>query len=185
MRLSALNARPDRLNRCPDGQPCYRENVSVAQQQTDQLLSQLASRQAADLPLINFLPEATLLRVAYSDQPRETYSLLRNRAHSNVAFMMGESLRYQPKLDTLTLYPEVLSSYPNFIFNIPANEIADFVVQAQQVKTQNDFSQLTERWGIRRTHPNFWYYFHDAAEQIKQQQPREYGLLDMNRYENL
>ena len=185
VRLSALNARPDRLNRCPDGQPCYRENVSVAQQQTDQLLSQLASRQAADLPLINFLPEATLLRVAYSDQPRETYSLLRNRAHSNVAFMMGESLRYQPKLDTLTLYPEVLSSYPNFIFNIPANEIADFVVQAQQVKTQNDFSQLTERWGIRRTHPDFWYYFHDAAEQIKQQQPREYGLLDMNRYENL
>ena len=52
-----------------------------------------------------------MLRVELADGAREVYSILRNRAHSNVAFMSAESLRYQPGLDTLTVYPEVLSSY--------------------------------------------------------------------------
>ena len=183
--FAEVNARPDHLNRCVGAGRCARPDVSAAEQETDHWLSQLASRQAADLALINFLPEATMLRIQYPEQQRQVYSLLRNRAHSNVAFMTGESLRYQPKLDTLTLYPEVLISYPNFIFNIPANEVKQFVLQATAVKTRAEFTQLTERWGIRRTHPDFWFYFHDLAQQIKEDQPREFGLLDMNRYENL
>ena len=63
---------------------------------------------AAGLKVIEQLPEATLLRIDLGQGQREIYSLLRNRAHSNVAFMAGESLRYQPGLDTLTVYPGVL-----------------------------------------------------------------------------
>lgn len=126
-----------------------------------------------------------MLRIELSDGQREVYSLLRNRAHSNVAFMLGESLRYQSGLDTLTVYPEVLSSYPNFIFNIKAAEVARFVRAMEQVKDEAAFRKIVEHWGIRRTHPQFWQYFHDLSEHIREREPLEAGVLDMNRYENL
>lgn len=183
-RLASLDARPDPVNRC-DSAFCHRPGLGAEQAASEQLLSRLASRPAAGLPVINFLPEASLLRVEFTDGSREVYSLLRNRAHSNVAFLIGESLRYLPGLDTLTIYPEVLTSYPNFMLNVPAGELEDFVQAMQKIGTRGDFETLTARWGIRRTHPQFWEYFHDLSRHIGESQPLERAVLDMNRYEDL
>lgn len=183
-RYDRLNARPDPINRCA-GAHCYRDGLPRELQHAEQALSRLASRPAGGLRVIDQLPEATMLRVELSDGSREIYSLLRNRAHSNVAFMLGEELRYQPRLDTLTIYPEVLSSYPNFLFNVKAGEVDAFVKQMEGVRDAKSFERIVERWGIRRSHPEFWRYFHDLAEHIRETQPLEAGVLDMNRYQNL
>ncbi|BAU73740.1 cis/trans isomerase [Metapseudomonas furukawaii] len=183
-RYASLNARPDPINRCVDGR-CYRSDIAPEWQQVEQVLSRLASRPAAGLKVIEQLPEATLLRVELPNGQREVYSLLRNRAHSNVAFMLGEELRYQPGLDSLTLYPGVLSSYPNFIFNLKAEEVPSFVGQLERVRDGVGFDKVVERWGIRRTHPRFWTYFHDMSAYIREKEPIEAGILDMNRYQNL
>lgn len=184
MRFGDLNARPDPINRC-DGAYCSRPNIDPALQDAEQALSRLTSRPAAGLRAIDQLPEATLLRIETKSGKREVYSLLRNRAHSNVAFLLGESLRYQPGLDTLTLYPGVLSSYPNFIFNIPAEQVPEFVARMENARDADRFEKIVDRWGIRRSHPLFWQYFHDLAEYIRETEPVEAGVLDMNRYENL
>ncbi|CAD5376789.1 cis/trans isomerase [Pseudomonas sp. OF001] len=183
-RYGTLNARPDPLNRCRDGR-CYRPTANSAVQQIDQRLSALAARPLAQLKAIGFLPEATLLRVELDGGGREVYSLLRNRAHSNVAFMLGESLRYQPEKDTLTLYPEVLSSYPNFLFSLREGEVGAFVASLQQAEAAEDFERIVQRWGVRRSDPRFWSLFHDLAAHIRETQPVEAGVLDMNRYQNL
>ena len=183
-RHGSLNAKPDPINRCLSGN-CYRTTVSPQLQAVEQRLSRLTARPAASLKVIDQLPEATLLRIELADGQREVYSLLRNRAHSNVAFIMGESLRYQPGLDDLTVYPGVLSSYPNFIFNVPAAEVPAFVAALEQSKDAVAFERITQRWGVRRSHPQFWYYFHDLARYIEQTEPLEAGVLDMNRYQNL
>jgi hypothetical protein len=183
-RYATLNARPDPINRCK-GARCYREGLSKDLQHVEQTLARLTNRPAGGLKVIDQLPEATMLRVELDDGSREIYSVLRNRAHSNVAFMLGEELRYQPGLDTLTIYPEVLSSYPNFLFRLPASEIDEFVRQMESVADQASFERIVERWGIRRSHPEFWRYFHDLSEHIRATQPLEAGVLDMNRYENL
>ncbi|MGE6792889.1 fatty acid cis/trans isomerase [Pseudomonas guineae] len=183
-RYGSLNARPDPINRC-SGAHCHRPGIDAELQRAEQSLSRLTAKPAGALKVINQLPEATLLRVEMADGQREVYSLLRNRAHSNVAFMLGEELRYQPALDTLTVYPGVLSSYPNFIFNIPAVQVAEFVTALEQARDAPAFEQVVERWGIRRTHPQFWRFFHDMAAAIQQTEPIEAGVLDMNRYENL
>lgn len=183
-RYGTLNARPDPLNRCRDGR-CSRTGASLARQRIDQRLSALAARPLAELPAIEFLPEATLLRVELDGGGREVYSLLRNRAHSNVAFMLGESLRYQPEKDTLTLYPEVLTSYPNFLFSLREGEVNAFVAALQQARSAADFERIVRRWGVRRTHPQFWALFHDLSEHIRETDPVEAGVLDMNRYQNL
>lgn len=183
-RYGSLNARPDPINRCT-GAHCHRSGITAELQRAEQSLSRLSGKPGGTLKVISQLPEATLLRVQLADGQREVYSLLRNRAHSNVAFMLGEELRYQPALDTLTVYPGVLSSYPNFIFNIPAEQVADFVAALEQARDQSAFEKVVERWGIRRTHPEFWRYFHDMSAYIQQTEPVEAGVLDMNRYENL
>ena len=183
-RYGTLNARPDPLNRCRDWR-CYRPRASANVQQIDQRLSSLAAKPLAVLPVIEYLPEATLLRVELDGGGREVYSLLRNRAHSNVAFMIGESLRYQPDKDTLTLYPEVLTSYPNFLFSLREGEVNAFTASLEQVRSAADFEHVVRRWGVRRTDPRFWALFHDLTAHIGEHEPVEAGVLDMNRYQNL
>ncbi|MBK5511934.1 fatty acid cis/trans isomerase [Pseudomonas sp. TH15] len=183
-RYGDLNATPDPINRC-DGAYCSRPNIDPALQNAEQALSRLTSRPAAGLKVIDQLPEATMLRIETASGKREIYSLLRNRAHSNVAFILGESLRYQPGLDTLTIYPGVLSSYPNFMFNIPAEQVPEFVDAMERSKDADSFERIVERWGVRRSHPQFWFYFHDLSTYIHETDPVEEGVLDMNRYENL
>ncbi len=183
-RYGALNASPDPINRCT-GAYCSRDGIDPALQDAEQALSRLTSRPAAGLKVIDQLPEATMLRIETTRGKRVVYSMLRNRAHSNVAFLLGEAYRYQPGLDTVTIYPGVLSSYPNFMFNIPAREVPEFVAQMEQAKDADRFEKIVDRWGVRRSHPLFWQYFHDLSQYIHETTPVEEGVLDMNRYENL
>ena len=183
-RYGYLNASPDPINRCTSAY-CSRDGIEPALQAAEQALSRLTSRPAAGLKVIDQLPEASLLRIETASGKREFYSMLRNRAHSNVAFLLGEAYRYQPGLDTVTIYPGVLSSYPNFIFNIPAQEVPEFVAAMENARDAKRFEKIVDRWGVRRSHPLFWQYFHDASRYIRETTPVEEGVLDMNRYENL
>ncbi|MBA1201005.1 fatty acid cis/trans isomerase [Pseudomonas capeferrum] len=184
-RSASLDAAPDPINRCR-GAHCSRPEMSAEFRDVEQSLSRLVSRPAAGLKVIGQLPEASMLRIEGQGGQRQVYSLLRNRAHSNVAFLLNEAHRYQPGLDTLTLYPGVLSSYPNFIFNIPAAEVPEFVEDMEAARDDTTkFERIVRRWGVRRSHPRFWYYFHDLTAYIRETAPEEAGVLDMNRYENL
>ncbi|MCU1722680.1 fatty acid cis/trans isomerase [Pseudomonas sp. 5P_5.1_Bac1] len=184
-RTGSLNASPDPINRCT-GAYCSRDTVSEEFRDVEQALSRLASRPAAGLKVIGQLPEATMLRIEGQGGKRQVYSMLRNRAHSNVAFMLGEAYRYQPGLDTLTIYPGVMSSYPNFMFNVPASDVPEFVEDMEAARDDTaKFERIVMRWGVRRSHPQFWHYFHDLNSYIKETDPVESGVLDMNRYENL
>ncbi|GAB5337499.1 fatty acid cis/trans isomerase [Pseudomonas fluorescens] len=183
-RYGDLNASPDPINRCT-GAYCSRDGIDPALQDAEQALSRLTSRPAAGLKVIEQLPEATMLRVETTSGKRVVYSMLRNRAHSNVAFLLGEAYRYQPGLDTVTIYPGVLSSYPNFMFNIPAGEVPEFVSAMEDAKDAQRFERIVDRWGVRRSHPLFWQYFHDLSRYVFETTPVEDGVLDMNRYENL
>ena len=58
-------------------------------------------------------------------------------------------------------------------------------VWMEQVKAVADLERLVERWGIRRSHPQFWHYFNDLTRYLEETEPVEAGVLDMNRYENL
>ncbi|MGH8380038.1 fatty acid cis/trans isomerase [Pseudomonas sp.] len=184
-RTGSLNAAPDPINRCL-GAYCSRPDMNEEFRDVEQALSRLVSRPAAGLKVISQLSEATMLRIEGQGGQRQVYSLLRNRAHSNVAFMLGEAYRYQPGLDTLTLVPGVLSSYPNFIFNIPASDVPEFVEDLEAARDDTArFERVVMRWGVRRSHPQFWQYFHDLNSYIKENDAVEAGVLDMNRYENL
>ncbi|MFP1683478.1 fatty acid cis/trans isomerase [Alloalcanivorax sp. C16-1] len=181
-RFAAINARPDPINRCGDDE-CVRETASALERQVETALAPLASRPAADLPVINWMPEASLLLVD-GDRDSTVYSLLRNRAHSNVAFLFGESLRYQPEKDTLTIYPGVLLSYPNFMFQVAAADLPAFAGAMEAARDEADFTALVERFGLRRTETDFWQRVQAPLRYMEQHEPIQAGILDLNRYGN-
>nr|WP_238350234.1 fatty acid cis/trans isomerase [Pseudomonas sp. SWRI154] len=101
---------------------------------------------------------------------------------------MGQAKRVRspaPRQLCRAAYPGVLSSYPNFIFNVPAAQVPAFVDAMESAPDAAAFERIVEHWGIRRSHPQFWEYFHDLSRYIQQTDPLEAGVLDMNRYQNL
>ena len=77
------------------------------------------------------------------------------------------------------------SSYPNFMFNLKADDTDAFVTAMTAVEDEGDFTRVVDRFGVRRTHPNFWTWFHDLTRYLETYEPTEAAILDMNRYENL
>lgn len=180
-----INAVPhDAINRCGKA-PCISvENSWTAS--VDQQLESVSARPAKTLPLIQQLPDFSLLTVKNKDGKTALYSMIRNRAHSNVAFMLGESLRYQPEQDTLTITPGILGSYPNFAFSVTTEDLPAFIASIQSGSNEEeDLEALTARWGVRRTHPLFWDYLQSYHDWLEHNQPIEAGILDINRYQNL
>lgn len=182
-----LNAeRDDPINRC-GGAECGRKDQAPWVQRADQQLSRLAATRAEFLPAIRYLPNVTFLRVWNDDGERTVYTLIRDRAHENVAFLFNEDLRYQPEDDRLTIYPGVIGSYPNFMFDVSADQLKLFTdrLHGLTLDQQDKFDRLVSLWGVRRTHPRFWDTLHDITQWQREHQPLQAGIFDINRYKNL
>lgn len=173
----------DPINRCQN-QHCFRVSQTGWKQKADSRLSRLTNASFEETSGLQFLPELTFIRVKHGDD-RTVYSLIRNRYHTNVAFLFGESLRYKPENDSLTVYPSIAGSYPNFIFDIDTDELEVFEKSLMEAKSEEAFDALVQNWGVRRTHPKFWQIFHDFTQWQREQNPIDAGVFDANRYENL
>jgi hypothetical protein len=183
-KLKAVRGTPDILNRCPD-ETCYSPGASQQKKRVEAAMQTLTSRPASEAPFIQFMPNLTFLRVSDPDGQEEfLYTLIRNEDHTNVAFIVAEKRRRDPDKDTMTVYEGLLGSYPNFIFNVPVTEIGQFAESLNAVGTENDFRDLVDTYGIRRTHPEIWENLNWIVNKMREQQPVESGLIDMNRYHN-
>lgn len=143
------------------------------------LLSRLASKPA---PWVQFLPELSLLRIKRKNDPDLVFSLVHDKAHTNVAFLFAESLRREPEKDTLTILRGQLGSYPNFFFAIDDKAVRRFAQDLSVVKDNDDWLAFVAAYGVRRSSPKFWEtadFFHDD---MIRQHPLEAGLLDLDRY---
>ena len=131
-----LNAEhDDPINRCGSSD-CGRKDEPEWIRNADQVLSELAATRGEFLPAISYLPDVTFLRVYNEEGKRTIYTVIRDRAHSSVAFLLGEDLRYQPENDKLTIYPGIIGSYPNFMFDIPESQLGLFKDRMKALKAE-------------------------------------------------
>jgi hypothetical protein len=164
----------------------YSPKLPESEQAGYQSLQALTKSTAEQLPVINYLPDLSFVKIENENgSPLSVFSMVRNRFHTNVAFILGESLRYRPSKDTLTIYPGVLGSYPNFIYHVKAKQLAAFKNELTRIASDEAFAAFNKKWGIRRTHHGFWSHFHQLTDYLKRTNPIEAGIMDMNRYENL
>lgn len=184
-KFASINAmQQDPINRC-EGKHCGRTDVPNWITKADRSLATLASRPFDGLRGLKHLPETTFLRVTHANGERTVYTLIRNRFHKNVAFLFGEKRRYDDKQDTLTVYPGIIGSYPNFIFSVDSDELENFTQQLAHAKRTKTFRSIVARWGVRRTHTQFWDILADIQAWHKEERPLQAGIFDINRYENL
>ncbi len=148
----------------------------------DKLLQQLDGLTGIENAAI---PEIAFLRVNMADGQDRAYTLLHNKALTNVAYIFAESYRRTPAQDTLTVVPGFIGSYPNFFFAVAEQDLEQFIATFKSAQTAKSKTNFYARYGIRRTNPQIWPILDWFNAEHKKSRGLNAGLFDMNRYHNL
>lgn len=151
---------------------------------TEKTLRTIASVQAGKkTPFArHFNPDLALLIIDSADQSQKIYSIIHNKEHENISWILGESLRMLPEQDSLTIREGIWGSYPNMIFRVKEAALSAFVKKLGAMKSPEDYRKLVQVYGVSRTDPNFWAAYDDAQKLFSQGPASEYGYLDLTRY---
>jgi hypothetical protein len=149
----------------------------------EQALRRIASIKAANAtPFARFLPDLAVVQVRGEDGRARLYSLVHNREHENVSWILGESDRLAPREDSLTVMAGVPGAYPNMFFMVPEAEMDLFSSTAARIRSAADYERLVDRFGVRRSNQNFWTVYHAInSAQLAGDSVRS-GTLDLTRY---
>ncbi len=159
----------------------YRLESDSVPRQHQQLLKELHVIQGKSASL---LPEMSLLMVQDNNRENKVYTLLRNSAHAHISSLLLEQTNRLPEEDYVTVIPGIAGAYPDALWQVESEALDDFVTKLTNLKNESDYRQLMYRFGIRRSHNEFWQYSDHLHQIFKQQEPVEYGVLDYNRLEN-
>jgi hypothetical protein len=132
---------------------------------------------------LSHLPEAAVLTVRDGGRDRH-FSLIANRAHSNVAELFDENERRLPDEDSLLVTNGFIGAYPNAFFVVEIDKLSAFVDAVARLGSEADYSALMGTYGIRRTDQRFWPHSDALHLAWRQSVPREAGLFDYNRFDN-
>ena len=125
-------------------------------------------------------PDLTLVR--YGDQ---VFSIVRNKAHLNVAFMFLEEAYREPNEDSLSIVRGHIGSYPNLYLVVPPGKLGDVAAQVKSMRGDDDtWPRLLEKYGVRRGAKNFWETADWFSAHELREEPIEGGLLDLSRYDS-
>jgi hypothetical protein len=149
----------------------------VVDKSTLENLQQLDQTRGASL---RWLPQTTLIYIPEVG----LFTLLHNGAFSNLSSLFREEARRVPEEDTVTLGRGIIGAYPNAIMLVSEAQLPDFVARIQSLASEDDYTQLRNRYGIRRTDADFWHYSDLLHDYYQVAQPEDAGLLDYNRLEN-
>ncbi|NOQ14226.1 MAG: isomerase [Methyloprofundus sp.] len=181
-RLGKAAGDKDILNQC-DEEACISKEASSLQQDIDVFMRKLAQFKGHELDV---LPEMSLVRVRTKQEHSDlVYTLLLNKSLENITFMIGEDDRRERGLDTLTVIPGFLGSYPNFFFNVQEEQLPEFIEAIKHIQSSDDKEAFYSKYGIRRTNPEIWQYVDWFNAQHKKYRGVRAGLFDLNRYHNL
>lgn len=129
----------------------------------------------------NFFPESSYL-IVRKKTGIDVYSVIRNREHENISWILGESLRLAPEEDTLTILKGFHAFYPNYFFVVDESKVGDFVEKTKKISNASDYKNLEQAYGLSRVSPDFWPLFDSLYEKFKETDPLEAGQLDLSRY---
>jgi hypothetical protein len=147
-------------------------------------LRELARLAALRGRALSHLPEAALLTVRDARAAEHPFSLIANRAHSNVAELFDEAERRLPDDDSLLVAHGFIPAYPNAFFSVESADLARFVDAVARLASEADYRALADAWGIRRTDARFWAHSDALHAAWRAWAPKEAGLFDYNRFEN-
>ncbi|MDY6944691.1 MAG: fatty acid cis/trans isomerase [Pseudomonadota bacterium] len=151
-------------------------------------LSGLSQQSLADLKKIDAvrgiaaatMPQSIIVKI----KGHGLLTVLNNTAYTNISSMFHESERHLVAEDSLTVANGVIGAYPNIFLSVTEADIPELVRRIMQLSGESDYSQLLDRFGMRRTDPEFWKLSDTILEDYARSEPLTSGILDYSRYEN-
>ena len=114
-----------------------------------------------------------------------TFTIVVNRWHDNVNFLIGEDARLDPSKDCADFIQGMIGSYPNFFVDVREEDLSDFIdLLARFDKSEKDLARLA-KYGINRADERFWDVYDWFQKRFQEDEPVHGGLLDLNRYYNV
>ncbi|CAM3807196.1 fatty acid cis/trans isomerase [Vibrio aquimaris] len=133
---------------------------------------------------IRYFPQIIILHIESEAGQSQVFTLLHNNAHTNISSLFDEQRNRDFDNDDFTLVRGILGSYPAAFLSLSEKEIPLFVNMIAQVKQEQDYVKLLDKFAIRRSSTEFWSFSDKIHQWYKKDQPVEFGLLDYNRFEN-
>jgi hypothetical protein len=132
---------------------------------------------------VTLMPQTVFVDIA--GQAGNSYvTLVRNNAHLNITSLFGEKKFRIPEEDTMSVIPGFLGAYPNAFLVVNETDLGRFVDTVSAMRTEADYTELLDTYGVRRTNPNFWRQSDAFHAAYQKDAPIEYGLFDYSRLEN-
>ena len=144
----------------------------------------IASVKAREKIFPVYFPDLSFVMVQAAHGQNKAYTIVRHREHYSLAFITNESGRRDPQIDSLSIFPGYVGSFPNLFFTVQEAELSEFVSMIENMRTPADYEMLKQRWAISRTNKDFWKYsdwFYYNAQAVN---PSDAGLFDLTRYDN-
>ena len=178
---SPVRGRPDALNWKALQFPAGRGAPELTT--TEEALRQIASIKATTAtPFARFLPDLAIVLVRAEDGSARLYSIVHNREHDNISWILGESERFAPQEDSLTVRAGVIGAYPNMFFVVPEKRIEEFSRAIARLRSVADYDRLIDAFGVRRSDEKFWSVYDAINSTYRAGDPVRSGTLDLTRY---
>ncbi len=183
-RLAVVAPRADAMNHCGRDE-CKQSSSDIARSRVDLAMNEIVQMQGAKL---HPFPDVAFVRIRMEDPELDmAYSLIRNKAYKNVTSFLSDAHerdRSDIEKDSMTVVDWLEGSYPNFFFSVAISEIEDFTRLNAAIRNTDDYEKFVDRFGVRRTNPEFWALADWFQAHYKKNKPILSGLFDLNRIHN-
>jgi hypothetical protein len=122
------------------------------------------------------------LRIRLKDGRDVAGSMVVNRWHDNVAFLIGEDDRLDPARDNVDFVKGLIGSYPNYFFDVREEDLPDFLDLLGHFELNpKDLARLA-KYGVNRADDRLWESYDWFQQRFNADEPVRGGLFDLNRY---
>jgi hypothetical protein len=110
------------------------------------------------------------------------FSIVINRWHDNVTFLLNEDDRLDPAKDSANFINGLIGSYPNYFFDVREKDLPDFIdFLAHFDKSPQGLARLA-KYGVNRADDRLWGTYDWFQQRFNEEEPVQGGLFDLNRY---
>ncbi len=135
--------------------------------------------------LVNdFNANIVYIRIRKNDGTDAVVTLVINRWHDNVAFLLKEKGTLNPEKDNADFLEGFHGSYPNYFIDIQQDDLPDFFDLLTNLGKigEEEARQRFDKYGVNRSNKDFWVHYDWFQDRFNKEQPVHSGLFDLNRY---
>lgn len=153
---------------------------------TDDYLRAFRGLSRAGAPFFNFV-NGSNSNLAYVRIRREkgrdvAFSMVINRWHDNVTFLIKEDARLDPSKDSADFIDGLIGSYPNYFFDLQEKDLPDFIDFLDHFDTSPKNLARMAKYGVNRADDRLWDTYDWFQKRFNEDEPLNGGLFDLNRY---